>query len=153
MDLEAEDVDADDDTPEVCGEKGDVEDGGAAHAEDDGGESVEEGKTQGVAYEPAGNVRVPSGVLEGLAVEDGGLDAVDDHTEHANVGQDVVHGSLGDEPFLEDVAGSVEGGAEESEKVSLDGVFGVSAVGAGDVVGGEEDAHASAADEDTDDLE
>lgn len=93
------------------------------------------------------------GLLEGLAVKDGGLDAVDDHAKEAHEGQDVVHGPLGDEPLLEDVGDTVERGAQQAEEVTLDHVDTRTAVGAGDVVRGQQDAHAAAADEDADDLE
>ncbi|KAH6604416.1 hypothetical protein Trco_007862 [Trichoderma cornu-damae] len=149
----AKDVDADDDAPEVGRQEGDVEEGGAAHAQDERGEGVEDEEEQGVADEPAGDGAVPVGVLEGFAVKDGGLDAVDDHAEEAQEGEDVVHGPLGDEPLLEDVGDAVQGGAEEAKEIALDHVDAGAAVGAGDVVGGEEDAHAAAADEDADDLE
>lgn len=149
----AKDVYADDDAPEVGGQEGDVEEGGAAHAQDEGRQSVEDAQADGVAGEPAADGAVPVCLLEGLAVKDGSLDAVDDHAKEAHKGQDVVHGPLGDEPLLEDVGDAVEGGAQQAKEIALDHVDARAAVGAGDVVRGQQDAHAAAADEDAEDLE
>lgn len=149
----AKDVDADDDAPEVGGQQGDVEEGGAAHAQDEGRQGVEDAQADGVAGEPAADGAVPVSLLEGRAVEDGGLDAVDDHAKEAHKGQDVVHGPLGDEPLLEDVGDAVEGGAQQAKEIALDHVDARAAVGAGDVVRGQQYAHTAAADEDAEDLE
>lgn len=153
VDRVAKDADANDDAPKVGGEEGNVEERGGAHAQDERCEGVEEGQAEGVADEPAGDLGRPVGLLEGLAVEDGGLDAVDNHAKEADEGEDVVHGRLGDEPLLEDVAGAVEGGAEQGKEVALERVGGLAVVGVGHVVGREKDAHAAAADEDSNDLE
>lgn len=149
----AKDVYADDDAPEVGGQQGDVEEGGAAHAQDEGRQGVEDTQADGVAGEPAADGAVPVSLLEGLAVEDGCLDAVDDHAKEPHKGQDVVHGPLGDEPLLKDVGDAVESGAQQAKEIALDHVDTRAAVGAGDVVRGQQDAHAAAADEDADDLE
>ncbi|TFB00587.1 hypothetical protein CCMA1212_007476 [Trichoderma ghanense] len=149
----AKDVDADDDAPKVGRQERNVKEGGAAHAQDEGREGVEDAQADGVAGEPAADGAVPVGVAEGLAVKDGGLDAVDEHAEEAHEGQDVVHGAFGHEPLLEDVGDAVEGGAQQAKEVALDHVDAGAAVGAGDVVRGQQDAHAAAADEDAEDLE
>lgn len=148
-----EDLDANDDTPEVAGEQGDVEDGGATGAEQDGYEGVEEAENESVSDQPAGDVAVPGGFAEGLAVEDGGLDTVDAGAEEADEGQELVHGGLGDEELLEDVAEAVESGAEQGEEITLDHVDTGAAVRLLQVIGADEDAHTAAADEDADDLE
>ena len=95
MDLVAKDVDADDDTPEVSGQERNVEEGGAAHSEDEGRESVEEAQAEGVADEPAVDGTVPGRLLERMAVEDGSLNAIDTHTKETHEGKNVVHGSPG----------------------------------------------------------
>ena len=150
---EAKDVDANDDTPKVGGEEGDVEEGGATHAKNEGREAVEEVETDGIADHPADKLRVPVCGGNGLPVKDGGLDAVDDAAKEAEERENVVNGSLGDEILLKDVADAVETGSEKSEEVSLEEVDTRTAVGAGDVVGSEKHAHTAAADEDSDDLE
>lgn len=149
----AEDADADDDAPEVGRQHGDVPEGGAAHAQHDGDQRVEEAHAQREAGDVANDVAVPGRVFEGLAVEDGGLHAADEHAEEAQEGEEVVHGLLGDEPLLEGVAQAVEGCTEETEEVALDFVDARTAVHAGDVVRSQENSHAAAGDQDTDDLE
>lgn len=149
----AKDADANYDAPEIGSKERDIKHGGRAHAQNQRRKGVEEGEAESVANQPADDLRGPVCLLERVAVEDGGLDTVDDHAKEADEGEDVVHGGLGDEPLLEDVAGAVEGGAEEGEKVAFEHVGGVAAAIVGHLVGCNENAHAAAADKDADDLE
>ena len=154
MDCEAKDLDADDDAPEVAGEEGDVEEGGGGEAEHERGEGVEEEEAERVADEIAGDLAVPGGGAEGGAVEDAGLGAVDQHGPEAELADDFVQRPFADEEFFRHVGEAVESRAEEGEEVALELVAAgdVAAVGAGDVVATQEDAHAADADENTDDL-
>lgn len=154
VDVQVQRLDPDDHAPEVARQQGDVHERGRRQAEDEGRGRVEEGQAEGVADEVPGNLAVPVGGLEGGAVEDGGLDAVDHHAPEGELADDLVDGALADEVLLDDVGEAVESGGEQGEQVALDlaaaGI--VAAVGAGDVVGGDEDAHAADADEDAEDL-
>lgn len=149
----AKDVDADDDAPEVGRQQRDVEKGSTAHAQDEGSQGVEDEEAEGVAGEPAADGIVPVRIAEGCAIEDGGLNAVDEHAKEAHKSQDVVHGALGHEPLLKNVGNTVKSGTEKAKEVALDHVNTRAAVGASNVVRGKQDAHATAADEDTNDLE
>jgi len=151
IDGQAKNLDADDDAPEIAGEEGDVEESGGGETEHERGEGVEEGEGEGVADEVAGHVTIPGRGAERVAVEDGGLDAVDDHAPEAHLADDFVEGTFGDEEFLGDVGEAVEGGAEEGEEVAFELVGAADDAGVGgvgDVVGGEQEAHAADADED-----
>lgn len=153
MDGVAKDVDADDDAPEVARQQRNVVKRGAGHAQQQGHQAVEEAERKGVAEKVADGGAVPGGLAEGLAVKDGGLDAVDAHAPHAHEGENLVDGPAADEPLLCDVGYAVQGRAEEGEEVALDHVDSGSAVGAGNVVTSQEDAAAANGDDDTDDLE
>ena len=153
VDAEAEDAGADDDTPEVGGQQGDVIEAGRGHAQEERHERVEQAQAEGEPDEVACDVAVPGGILECRAVKDGALDTIDDDAEEADEGQHVVHGCLGDEPLLEDVTKTVASGTKESEKIALDHVLSRTTVASRNVVGTDEDAHTANADNDTDDLE
>lgn len=153
MDDVAKDVDADDDAPEVGRQQRDVEKGGTAHTQDEGSQSVEDEQAEGVAGEPAADGVVPVSIAEGGAVEDGSLNAVDEHAEEAHKSQDVVHGALRDEPLLENVGNTIESGTKKAKEIALNHVNTWAAVGASNVIRGKQDTHATAADEDANDLE
>lgn len=153
VDGEAEDADADDGAPEVAGEQGDVEEGGGGDAQDEGHDGVEERERDRVAHDVPDDGTVEVGRLEAVAVEDGGLHAVDEEAEEAEEGKDLVRRPLANEPLLEGVGQAVERGAEEGEQVTLEQVGARPAVRALDVVAREQDAGAADADEDANDLE
>ncbi|KAI1921824.1 hypothetical protein LOZ12_005183 [Ophidiomyces ophidiicola] len=147
-----EDLDADHNAPEITGEKTDVEKRGGRQAKENGGERVEDEQAEGVAGEIAADLAVPDGVLEGAAVEDGGLHAHDDGGVEAELAEHLVQGPLADKVLLGDVGEAVEGGAEQGEQVALElvaaGLGGAATAGAGEVVGAEQHAHAADADDD-----
>lgn len=149
----AEDADADDGAPEVSREEGDVEEGGGREAQDVRDHRVEQEQREREADDVADHGAVEVGRLEAVAVEDGGLHAVDEDAEEAEEGEDLVGRTPADEPFLEGVGEAVEGRAEEGEQVAFEEVRAGPAVGALDVVAREQDARAPDADEDADDLE
>lgn len=149
----AKDVDANDDAPEVGRQQRDIEKGGTAHTQDEGSQGIEDEEAEGVAGEPAADGVVPVSIAEGRAVEDGSLNAVDEHAKEAHKSQDVVHGALGHEPLLENVGNTIESGTEKAKEIALNHINTWAAVGASDVIRGEQDTHATAANEDTDDLE
>ena len=154
MDMFMQDLDADTHTPKVHGEHGDAEGGGRREAEHERREAVEEGQAESVSGQVAADFTVPVGAMEGRAVEDGGLHAVDEEAPKGHLANDLVDGPGADEEFLDRVARPVEGGADQGEDVALDLFAGgdAPAVAAGDVVRGDEHAHAADGDQDPRDL-
>lgn len=149
----AKDVDTDDGAPEVAGQQADVKEGGGAHAQDEGRQAVEDEQGQGVADDVADGGAVPGGLLKGVAIKDGGGGAANKHADEAHEGQNLVHGPLGNVPLLKDVAEAVARGARQSEQVALELVLRGVGAGARHGVGGEQQTHAAAGDEDAQNLE
>lgn len=151
-----EDLDADDNAPEVARQQGNVEKGGRGQAEHDGGARVEEEQAERVARQVTPNLAVaPHRLLVARAVEDGRHDAVDDGAPEAELADDLVERTLADEELLGDVTEAVKSGADEGEEVALELVAArdtAEAAALGQVVGAEEDADAADADEDAGDL-
>lgn len=156
VDARVEDLDADDDAPEVAREQGDVEEGGRGEAEDEGGAGVEDEEAERVAGHVAADFAVvPDGRLVAVPVEDAAHGAVDDRAPEAQLAHDFVERSLAHQEFLRHVAHAVECGAHQCEEVAFELVAARDTAEAGtlrDVVGAKEDAHAADADEDADDL-
>ena len=148
IDRVPENLDANNHTPEIARQETNIEESCGSHAEDDRGERVEDGECKGVANDVATNLAIPGSRLEVRAVEDRSGDAVDDDPEETKHTEHFVHWPFTDEPFFKDVGEAVECGADETEEISFYLGGRIAAVGAGDVVGCEEDAHAAAADED-----
>ena len=153
VDLVAEDADADDGAPEIARQERDVEEGGRGDAQDEGHDGVEEGEGERVPHDVPDDRAREVARLEGVPVEDGGLDAVDEDAEETEHGEDLVGRALADEPLLEGVGQTVEGGAEQREQVTFDEVDAGPAVAALNVITREQDARAADTDEDADDLE
>lgn len=153
VNLVAKNAGADDDTPEVGSQKRDVEESRATHSQHDRNQRIEQVHAQRKTNNPADNVAVPGGVIEGLSVKDGSLDSVDAHAKETQEGQDMVQMRLGHEPLLKDIGSTVERGAKQSKEITLDHIKTLAAVGTRDVVAANQNTHATAADEDTHDLE
>lgn len=156
VDALVEDLDADDDAPEVAREQGDVEEGGRGEPEDEGGAGVEDQEAEGVAGHVAADFAVvPDRRLVAVSIEDAAHGAVDDHAPEAQLAHDFVERSLAHQELLRHVAHAVKSGADQCEEVAFELVAAGDSAEAGtlrDVVGAEEDAHAANADEDADDL-
>lgn len=154
VDVVVEDLDADDDTPEVHGQHGDVEEGGRRQTEQERRHAVEEGEAQRVPGQVAADLAVPDGGFKRLPVEDPGLGAVDDHAEEGHLTQDLVHRLHADKVFLPGIGETVERGAQQGKEITLDLVAtrDVTAIGAGDVVGSDENAHAADTDQNAEHL-
>lgn len=137
-------------TPETSCQQRNVEECRRSHAEHNRRKRIEEYQRERKTHEVPSNLSIPSCTGELVAVEDGGGNAVDNDSEEANHAYYLVQRTFGDEPFFEDVGETIESCAEGREKVAFD--FCWAAIGAGDVVGGDEDAHAADADQDSEDL-
>ncbi len=144
----------DDHTPKVSRQKRDVLKSGAGKTVEDGNECVEDSQNERVADEIAADLPVPGSGVEGVAVEDGCLDAIDDHGPETELADDFVQWSATDEPLLVDVAETVEGCTEDSEEVAFELFAACDAADTGTVDGvrPEKHAHAADADDDTEDL-
>lgn len=81
MDVIMEDLDANDHTPEVHGEHGDVEESRRGKTEQQRSKTVEQTQTQRVTGEIPADLSVPVCIVEGGPVEDTSLRAVDYHSE------------------------------------------------------------------------
>ena len=154
MHMQVKHLDTDDHAPEIAREEGNVLERSGREAIQDGDERVEEEEDQRVASEIATDLAVPGRGVETMTVEDCGLDAVDDHGPEAELADDFVQWAAGDEPFLVYIVKAVECGAKEREEVAFELIArgDVPAIGAGDVVGCQEQAHAADAHEDTEHL-
>lgn len=58
--------------------------------------------------------------MEGGAIEDAGLGAVDEHAPESKLANDLVQRSLADQKLFHHIAYAVERSAEQGEKVSFD---------------------------------
>ena len=152
VDLEMKDLNPNHGTPKVAREQTDVEKGGAAHAEHERRDGIEDEEKHVKADDVADDGARPRRVPEALAVKDAGLRAVDQHAPEREHAHHLVHGPLADEELLQHVGEAVEGGAEEREQVALELVFGGKLVCAGEVVRHHEQANAADAGEDADYL-
>jgi len=148
VNMQPKDLNSDRYAPEIARQQRDIEEGSRREAEQQWGERVEDEEHERVADDVADDLAVPGSAAEGCAVEDPGLRPVDQHTPEGELPDYFVHGPLGDEELFEAVAEAVEAGSEEGEEVALQLVRGRVIVLAGDVVGGEEDAHTADAEED-----
>ena len=79
----------------------------------------------------------PVGVLDGLAVEDRGLNPVDYLCPERQLADDFVKRAAGDEPFLVDVGKPIECCAEETEEVTFDLVAARCTLRVGIAIGGD----------------
>ena len=149
VDVQVEDVQSNDDGPEVTSQETNVEEGGAGHAEDDRSEGVEYEQEESVAREVAADSAVPGRRVESRAIEDTGLHTVDDHAEERQLAQDFVHGTFRNEELFQDVADTVESRRKKDKQVTFDGVDSHARVCTSDVVGGNKNAKTSTADDDT----
>ena len=82
------------------------------------------------------------------------MGAVDQHPPKPQLAHDLIQRALRDQVFLGDIAHTVERRPQQRKQVSLELVptAYAPAIGAGDVIGGEQDAHAADADEYAEDL-
>ncbi|KAB8801894.1 hypothetical protein FH972_026715 [Carpinus fangiana] len=145
---EVEDLNADDDAPEVGSQQANVEKGRACQAEHEGRQRVKERQDERVAGEVAADLGGPDGGAEGVTVKDGGDDTHDGRRPEGELADDLVEGPLRDQKLLKHVGQAVEGGAGEGEEVALELVAAVADAGAVEVVGAQQDAHAADADDD-----
>ena len=148
VNMQPKDLNPDRHAPEIARQQRDIEKGSRREAEQQRGERVEDEEHERVADDVADDLAVPGSAAEGRAVEDPGLRPVDQHAPEGELPDYFVHGPLGDEELFEAVAEAVEAGSEEGEEVTFQLVRGRVIVLAGDVVGGEEDAHAADTEED-----
>jgi hypothetical protein len=141
---------ADNDTPEVASQKGNVLERCTGEAVQDRYQGVEDEEDQGVACKIATNLAIPGRVAEAGAVEDAGLCAVDEGGPEPELADDLVQRPLGDEPFFIDVAQTVECSAQKGEQVAFELVAGghVATIRTSDVVRSQQQTHATNTDKD-----
>ena len=154
MHPEPEDSDPDNDAPEIARQQTDIKECGRGKAEHERGQGIEEREAEGIASQVPADGPVPGCRAERGAVEDAGLGAVDQHTPEAQLADDFVQRSLGHQELLRDIAHTVKRRPKQRKEVSLELIPAAHApaIGAGDVITGEQDSHAADADEDAEDL-
>lgn len=148
-----EDMDPDDDAPKVRSKQAYVEEGGAGKSEEQWGERVEQRQYERVPDKIPGDVAVPGRCPEVFVIEYARLRAIDQHAPEGHLPNHLVQGPLADKELLDHVGEAVEGGTQQGEEVALELVGCRAAVGAGDVVRANQEAHAAYADEDAEVLE
>ena len=152
VDRQPEDVDADDDAPEVGRQQRDVEEGRRREPQQHRHERVEERQAERVPDQVADHGPGPARVADRVAVEDGRLRAVDQHGPEPELAHHLVQRFLRHQELLRQVRQAVEGGAQQREEIAPHRVLGLAAVAAGDVVAAEQDAHAPDAHQDPHNL-
>lgn len=156
VDMLMKNLDPNDDAPEIAREQRNVEEGGGREPEHERGARVEDEQAERIARHVAADFAiVPRRLLVAGPVEDAAHGAVDKHAPEAQLADDFVQRSLAHQEFLRHVAHAVERGAQQGEEVALELVAAGDAGEAGtlrDVVRAEEDADATDADEDADNL-
>ena len=112
MNMLVENLDADDDAPEIAREERDVEKGRGSESENHGRPGVEDHQTERVARQVASDFAVvPYGRLVAVSVEDTAHGSIDNHTPKPQLAHDFVERSLADQEFFRHVAHAVERGA------------------------------------------
>lgn len=124
VDVVTQDLSTNNDSPEGARQQTNVEESSRAHAEDDRCQGVEDEQQQSVANNVANDFSVPMCFLNGVAVENGSLDAVDKHSPECELTNNFVHGSFRDQELFKRIAETVESLSEQTEKISLESVNG-----------------------------
>ena len=126
----------------------------AGHAIQDRHHGIKEREDQRIADHIPGDGAIPRRGLEGVAVENPRLGAVDDHAPKAQLAHDLIQRTLRHEELLRHVAEAVEGRSREGEEIALELVAGgdVAAVRARDVVARDQQARPADADQDPEHL-
>lgn len=146
-----ENLDTNNQTPEIHSQQRNVEEGRGRDTEQDGCESVEDKEDDGVTGDITADFSVPDSAFEWTAIKDGALHTVDQHTPETHLANDLVHGTFGDHVFFKQVAEGVDGAGQQSEKITFQ-LVGGRVVGATKIVGSNQKTHSSAGDKHTDVL-
>lgn len=122
VDVVMKDLSTNDNSPECACQQTNVEESSGGHAEDNWCQGVEDEQQQSIADNIADDLSVPVCFLDGTAIENGSLYAVDEHAPECELANNFVHGSFRDQELLECVAESVKSLSEETEEISFEGV-------------------------------
>lgn len=147
VNMKMEDLDSNSHTPKISSQERDVEERGRGKTEHERGERVKDTENEGIPSEVTPNLRVPNRGGKLSAVEDPSLNTIDEHSPEGQLSNNLIHGLLRHQEFLQDIGETVEGGTEECEQVALHSVGGGECVVTGQMVGAEENAHAAQADD------
>ena len=149
MDMQSKDMNAHNNSPKIPRQQSNVEERRTRHSKDNRRQGVEYEQQKSVADEVPTDRTVPDRRVEGTAVEDPGLSAVDEHAPEGELADDFVHRPLRNQELFDDIADAVEGSAQQDKQVTFDfGAAGsdTATIRAGDVVACNQDAEAGAAD-------
>ncbi|KAI7973821.1 hypothetical protein EIK77_001020 [Talaromyces pinophilus] len=143
MNRVVENLDTNNQTPEVHGQQGNVEECGRRDTQQDGRECVEDEEDNSVTSDITTNLSIPDSAVERATVKDGALHTVDQHTPETHLANDLVHGTLGDHVLFKQVAKGVDGAGQQSEKITFQLICG-RVIGATEVVGSNQETHSTA---------
>ena len=151
-----EDLDANDDTPEIARQQTDVEECRRSEPEHDRSAGIEDEEAERVSGQIAAHFAVvPDRFSVARSIEDARHGPVDEHAPKSQLAHDLVERSLADQEFLRYVTHAVKSSAHQCEEIAFELVASCDAAEAGtlsDVIAAEEDANTADTDEDTDDL-
>ena len=153
--MEIKDLEPNNDAPKVTREKRNVEECRAGQTVEDWNKRVEQCQNERVTGQISTSLAIPGRIPKSSPVEDPGLGAIDDHPPEAKLPDDFVKWSLTDEVLLGHVAQAVECCASQGKEVTLELVASADRTiicCSCDMVAGQQQAHASDADEDSKDL-
>lgn len=153
MNLQSKDLRADDHTPEVSREQPDVQKRRRSHPQHHRHRRVKPRQKQSVTSQVPSHLGIPCCVLKGLAIEDGRLHTVDEHSPPCQLADNLVQRLLAHEKLLRHVGQTVAGRSQQGKQISLDLVLCGSAIGFIDVVRRDEETESRAADENSHVLE
>ena len=156
MNVFVEDLDANDDPPEIARQQTDVEERRRREPEHDRSAGIEDEEAERVSGQIAAHFAVvPDRFSVARSIEDARHGPVDKHAPEPQLAHDLVERSLAHQEFLRHVTHAVKSGAHQCEQIAFELVASCDAAEAGtlsDVIAAEENANAAYADKDTDDL-
>lgn len=148
MDVIAEDLHSNGDSPEIVCQQADVEEGRASKPKHQWRKGIEQGKDQRVACKISTNFTVPRCCAERCPVENACLCSVDEHAPKSDLPNDFVQWTLRNEELLKHITYAIASSAEQCEEISLNLITPGNRPGirsTGNVVTCEQDAEATKA--------
>lgn len=156
MNVQTEDLHSDDGSPEVASQQRNIKKSSGGKPEHDWRAAVEYQKAQGVSNQVTADFAIiPDGGFILWTIKDARHGAVDEHTPEAQLAHNFIQGPLRHQEFLCYITHAVERCAHQCKQVPFELVTARDATetGAlGDVITAEEDANATNADENADNL-
>lgn len=140
--------------PEVASQQTDIEEGGRSKPVQNRHERIKQRQDERIASQIAAHLPIPHRRPEASTIKNPRLRPIDDHSPPTNLPDHLIQRPLTHQELLCHVAQTIEGRARQREQIAFELLArgDVPAVDTGEVVGGEEDAHAADADDDAEEL-